>query len=253
MVYNGVNALTLVSKLENQEGIERLFFELASESRLSILRKLAEETLKMNDLARKLDLTTTETFRQLQRLSEALLIQKQPEGTYAVTPYGKLVLEFSSPLEFVLKHREYFLAHDVWRLPQQFVKRLGELSQATLITGLMESTAKSSQMIREAEQYMWGVSAEPLPQSFEALSKQIPKGVEYRFLSPQPPAKLPNLENRTFTDVPAIMAVTEKEAGLSFPFFGGRTDYAGFYGKDPLFLNWVKDLFSYYWNKGKRV
>jgi len=38
--------------LENQEGIERLFFELASESRLGILRKLEEKNLKMNDAAR---------------------------------------------------------------------------------------------------------------------------------------------------------------------------------------------------------
>jgi predicted transcriptional regulator len=239
--------------LENQEGIERLFFELASESRLGILRTLEEKNLKMNDVARKLDLTTTETFRQLQRLSEALLIQKQPEGTYAITQYGKLVLEFSSPLEFVLRHKEYFLAHDVWRLPYQFVKRLGELSQTNLITGMMESTAKSSQMIGEAQQYMWGVSAEPIIQSFDAIAKQIPKGVEYRFLSPQPPTKLSNLENRTLSEIPAMMALTEKEAGISFPFFGGRADYAGFYGKDPVFLNWVKDLFLYYWNKGKRA
>jgi predicted transcriptional regulator len=47
--------------MENQESIEKLFFELASESRLGILRKLNEKNWKMNDVARKLDLTTTET------------------------------------------------------------------------------------------------------------------------------------------------------------------------------------------------
>lgn len=239
--------------MEDQERIDRLFFELASESRLSILRTLEKKNLKMNDAARKLDLTTTETFRQLQRLSEALLVQKQPDGTYAITQYGRLVLEFSSPLEFVLRHRDYFLAHDVWQLPYQFVKRLGELSQTSLITGMMESTAKSSQMIGEAQQYMWGISAEPIIQSFETVAKHIPKGVEYRFLSPQPPTKLPNLENRTLSEIPVMLALTEKEAGVSFPFFGGRADYAGFYGKDPIVLNWVKDLFLYYWNKGKRA
>ena len=238
--------------MENHEGIERLFFELASESRLGILRKLEEKNWKMNDVARKLDLTTTETFRQLQRLSEALLVQKQPEGTYAITQYGRLVLQLSSSLEFVFKHKQYFLTHDVWRLPQQFVNRIGELSQTNLMIGIFESTNKSSQMIGEAQQYMWGVSPEPLPQSFDAIAKQIPKGVEYKILSPQPPAKLPNLENRTLSDIPAIMALTEKEAGISFRFIGGRTDYAGFFGKDPGFLNWVKDLFLYYWDKGKR-
>jgi len=71
--------------MENPEGIEKLFFELASESRLDILRKVNEKNWKMNDVARKLGLTTTETYRQLQRLTEALLVQRQPDGTYAIS------------------------------------------------------------------------------------------------------------------------------------------------------------------------
>lgn len=126
--------------MDKQEGIERLFYELASESRLGILLELKEKNWKMNDVARKLNLTTTETFRQLQRLSKALLVQKQPEGTYAITEYGRLVLELSSPIEFVLKHKEYFLTHDVWRLPHQFVKRLSELSQTSLRMGMIETS-----------------------------------------------------------------------------------------------------------------
>ena len=54
-------------KLENDEGVEKLFFELASESRLSILRELQIENLKMQEIARRLDVTATEAFRQLQQ------------------------------------------------------------------------------------------------------------------------------------------------------------------------------------------
>lgn len=230
-----------------------MFFELASESRLGILRELKEENWKMSDIVQRLSLTTTEAFRQLKRLSEGLLVQKLPEGTYATTQYGKLVLQLSSSLEFVFKYKQYFLTHDVWSLPPQFVIRIGELSQMNLVVGMMESAAKSSQMIGEAQQYMWGVSPEPLLQSLDVIARQIPKGVEYRFLSPQPPAKLPNLENRYLSDIPAIMALTEKAAGISFRFIGGRTDYAGFFGKDPAFLDFVKDLFLHYWEKGKRA
>ncbi len=238
--------------MENQEGIERLFFELASESRLGILHKLMEKDLKMNEVARKLDLTTTETFRQLQRMSEDLLVQKQPEGTYAITEYGRLVLQLSASLEFVFKHKEYFLKHDVSRLPSQFLSRINELSQTNLMMGMVESTTKSSTLIGEAKRFMWAVSPEPVPQALDAIAEQIPKGAEYRILSPQPPVKLSNLENRTFSDPPAVMVVTEKEAVICFRFIGGRVDYAGFFGKDPAFLNWVKDLFLYYWEKGKR-
>jgi predicted transcriptional regulator len=240
-------------KMETQEeGVEKLFFELASESRLGILRKLLEKDWKMNEVARKLALTTTETFRQLQRLSEGLLVQKQPEGTYAITEYGRVVLQLSAPLEFVFKHKQYFVNHDFSWLPPQFMSRIGELSRANLMMGMVESTMKSSRLIGEAEKFMWAVSPEPVPQAFDDISKQIPKGAEYRILSPQPPVKLSNLENRTLSEPPAIMAVTEKEGVICFRFTEGRVDYAGFFGRDPEFLSYVKDLFLYCWNKGKR-
>lgn len=237
----------------SQEGIKRLFFELASESRLDILTELEEKNWKMNDLARKLNLTTTETFRQLQRLNEAVLIQKQPEGTYAITEYGRLILEISSPFDFLLKNKDYFLTHDVKLLPHQFVMRLGELSQSQLITGMVESTTKISQMIGEAKQYMWGISPEPLMQSFDAIAKEIPKDAQYRILSPQPPKKLLNLENRTLCDTPLIMALTENQAAVCFRLIGGKVDYASFFGKDQALHTWAKDLFLYYWDKAKRA
>jgi predicted transcriptional regulator len=47
--------------------------------------------------------------------------------------------------------------------------------------------------------------------------------------------------------------MSEKEAGISFQFADGRVDYASFVGKDPIFVNWVKDLFLYYWEKGNKL
>jgi predicted transcriptional regulator len=233
------------------ERIDRLFFELASESRLDILRELQTKELKMQEIARRLDLTATEAFRQLERLSAALLVQRQPDGSYALTPFGKLELHLSSSMEFVLKYKQYFLTHDLGRLPVQFVNRIGELSKANLNMNLAESTTRSSQIIGEARQYMWGISPEPLPTSFDVIAKQIPEGAEYKILSPQPPAKFPNFENRTLSDSPVVFALTEKEASVSFRLNDGRVDYAVFIGNDPAFLNWVKDLFLHYWNKGK--
>ena len=239
--------------MENQEGMERLFFELASESRLGILRELQTKNLKMQEIARRLDLTATEAVRQLKRLTEALLIQRQPEGSYTITEYGKLVLQLSTSLEFAFKHKEFFLTHDIWRLPYQFVNRLGELSQTNLRTDTMESINKVEQILGEAEQYVWGLGEGRFTEAMGTIAnEQTRKGVEYKILSPLPPAKLQNIENRTLSDVPAVFVLTEKEAVICPPLIGGKMDYAGFSGKDPIFLNWVKDLFLYHWDKGKR-
>jgi len=61
-------------ELENNEWLGKLLFELASESRLVILRELQKENLKMQEIARRLDVTATEAFRQLQRLSTSSLV-----------------------------------------------------------------------------------------------------------------------------------------------------------------------------------
>ncbi len=239
--------------MKNQEGIERLFFELASESRLGILRELQTKNLKMQEIARRLDLTATEAVRQLKRLTETLLIQRQPEGSYTITEYGKLVLQLSASLEFAFKHKRFLLTHDIWRLPYQFVNRIGELSQTNLMTDTMEGISKTEQVLREAQQYVWGFGEGRFTEAMNTIAnEQTRKGIEYKILSPLPPAKLQNMENRTLSDIPAILALTEKEAVICFRLIGGRADYAGFSGKDTIFLNWVKDLFLYHWNKGKR-
>jgi predicted transcriptional regulator len=248
--------------MENDEGVEKLFFELASESRLSILRELQKENLKMQEIARRLDVTATEAFRQLERLSAALLVQRQPDGAFAIAEFGKLVLQLSSSLEFVSKYKDYFSAHDLMRLPIQFVNRLGELAQASLVMDTVESLNKGERAFMEAKEYGWGIAEGTVPENMgPVMGGLMQKGVKLRFLLPEnrlqadagSPVVVKNLEMRTLTDLPALVVLTEKEGGVCFRQVGGKVDYAGFFGKDLTFLNWVRDLFLYYWDRGKRM
>ena len=92
------------------------------------------------------------------------------------------------------------------------------------------------------------------------MNERVLKGIKLRFLIPEnllspdasPSTMTRNIEGRGLPDIPAILAVTEKEAAVCFRLVEGRMDYAGFYGKAPIFHNWVKDLFLHYWERGKR-
>ena len=141
--------------LEKGSGLDKLFFELASESRLGILRTLQTENLRMQELGRRLDLTDTETFRQVQRLSEASMICKQQDGTYTITQYGKLLLYLSRSIECVHKNRECFLTRDIWKLPEPFIERIGELNNAHLTTDMFDMFNSASRVISKAEKYVW--------------------------------------------------------------------------------------------------
>ncbi|HLN89820.1 MAG TPA: hypothetical protein VK253_07115 [Candidatus Binatia bacterium] len=248
--------------MENNAKLEKLFFELASENRLCILRELQKENLKMQEVARRLDITATEAFRQLERLSAASLVQRQPDGTFALAEYGKLVLQLASSLDFVSKFKDYFSSHDVEQLPFQFVNRLSELSQANLVLDTIESLNRAERAFIEAEEYGWGMAEGTIPERMgPIMDERIRKGVKLRFIIPEtrlpigtsPPPSVKNLEMRYLSELPAIVVLTEQEGAVCFRQVGGRVDYAGFFGKDPAFLNWVRDLFLYYWNEGKRA
>jgi predicted transcriptional regulator len=247
--------------MENEEGLEKLFFELASESRLGILRELQKKSFKMQKLARKLDLTDTEAFRQVQRLSESLLIQRQTDGAYTITQYGKLILFLSRSIDVAHKNRECFLTRDIWRLPAQFVERLGELEEAHLSTDMFDMFNSANQAIAKAEKYIWLIGDKPIPSMNANVGEKAAKGVKFRVLFhesllPQYKPVLEEMniiEKRTLSEnIPATMVVTERVAGVSFLSIDGRADYVLFYGQDPNFMKWAHDLFLYYWERGKR-
>jgi len=247
--------------LEDQTGAESLFFELASQNRMGILRELQSKPQRMQELARKLDLTDTEAFRQLHRLTEASLVQKQSDGAYTISQYGKLVLQLSRPLEFAYRNRQCFLTRDVWRLPVEFIDRLGELSEAKLSMDMVDMLNISEQGVFEAEEYIWAMGSTPLGPVSSKVKERVSKGVKLRLLIPESLREsykdirvVPDIiEKRTLPTVPINMVCTEKAAGVSLLSIDGRPDAALFFGRGEVFQKWAKDLFLYYWNQGKLI
>ena len=248
--------------MEKAEGIEKLFFDFSSESRLGIIRELTQQNLRMNELGRKLDLTPTEVFRQLQRLAEASVVRKLPDGSYEITNYGKLTLQLLPPLEFTFRHKEYFLTHDVSRIPYTFVNRMGELLKGTLCMDTIETLNRAGQIFNEAENYAWLMGEKSLDSFDPAISGRGTPGVRFRFLFYEhpksnplrgpAPRQAPLIEKRTLTTIPGIILCTEKEAGVCLPSTEGRMDYTGFYSKDPVFVAWARDLFLHCWDLGQQ-
>ena len=247
--------------MAESEGVDRVFFELASESRLCILRELSAKNYKMQELARKLDLTDTEAFRQLQRLSEALLIQRQPDGAYAITQYGKLLMQFSLSFEFAAKHKSCLLTRDIWRIPEPFVNRLGELAHADLNTNTLEMLNSVELLIKNVESHLWIMSNQPMNLMGSGITERYQKNpFTIRIICDEASAPLFEntqeikgvLEKRVIPALPVTMVLSEKYAGVNLLSLDGRADSAIFYGKDRSLMKWSNDLFLYYWDQAKR-
>jgi len=74
------------------EGLSELLFDLSSIDRVTLLREIEKERLRLSQLATRLSATVQETSRHLTRLSHAGLISKDSEGLYFLTAYGKAIL-----------------------------------------------------------------------------------------------------------------------------------------------------------------
>jgi predicted transcriptional regulator len=223
--------------------LDLLFFELASESRLDILRELCGSNLKMQDLARKLDLTATEASRQLQRMSKSKLIERLPNGKYKTTEYGKLLLSLSVSMKFVFKNSDYFLEHDVWQIPMSFVHRLGELSNSVLISDLPENMLRWEKIVANAEEHLWATTPTPMAHLSRIAGEKLIMGVKVRAIFSdkvrEVDVDLPlgkGAERKTLPTIPVIILAAERDASISFPRLNGAFDHPTFFGDDPDFI-----------------
>jgi predicted transcriptional regulator len=237
-----------------------LLFELANSDRLTMLKEIDSEPLKLSQVARKLSTTAQETSRHLERLSKAKLIERDSTSAYRITSFGKLVLSLLPSLDFLQKRREFFLSHDLSSLPPGFAQRIGELSEHHYSDRLDEALAHAERIINEAKQYLWLMSDQQVRQSYphehpEPLSLRLilPTGIDLEAFQRIRKQAGSRLQIGFVDNVSATIVMNEKTAAICFPSLDGRMDFTqAFAGSTPKFHEWCRDLYSFYWDKSTK-
>ena len=93
---------------ENFEDYAKYFLEISSEQRLRIIQLIDDQEFRLSELAKKLDATTSEVHRNLERLEKSGFIAKNANGQFEPTILGKMVLSLIPNLAFVIKNKKYF-------------------------------------------------------------------------------------------------------------------------------------------------
>lgn len=238
-----------------------LMFELSNTDRVRILLSLLQGPENITGISKKLNTTTQETSRHITRLSDIGLVSRQPDSTYKITSYGKIVFNQVSGIEFLSNHKDYFIEHTMETLSYEFVSRIGELKKSNYIGNVMTVFQKIQEISDEAEEHIWRITDKRLNIIYPNIQKAADRGVEYRRIEPETVTESPLIEIkppvdpgtvRSLESVPVFMAINEKEVGgLAFPRINGEFDYLGFTSKDPQVLKWCSDIFKHYWSKGK--
>ena len=251
---------------ERFDEIVKLLFDISSSDRLTLLFAIRKENLRLTHLAEKISATIQETSRHLGRLTDAKLIEKNSDGFYSVTSYGRLVLILLSPYNFLSKNKDYFLSHDMSFLPQEFIERIGELSVYDYSVNVSSVLRHIEHVINSAKEYIWLMADQAVitgPSIDQAIGNRdvsvniiIPKSSLTSEESQQLRRLLRDkLELKLVPDenVKIGVAMNERIAGIAFPDLKGKMDFnSGFTSGSIDFHKWCSDLFSCYWNRLKR-
>src|ERR671922_2577249 len=116
---------------------EKTFFELASEQRLAIVFGLNKKSAKMSQLAKDLDITMQEVHRNINRLQDAGLIEKDPNGIFSLTTFGNTITKQIPTFDFLSQYKEYFSEHTLGELPMKFIQRIGALENCEFVKGIV--------------------------------------------------------------------------------------------------------------------
>ena len=239
------------------ENLWTLLFELSSEERMKILLAVKAEKMRLSNIAERMKFTATEASRQLQRLSEAKLIQRDSDGFFTITKYGELSLSLLDSLIFTSLNREYFLGHDASVLPSAFIGRLGDLNGCSFQGDVISTLVYDEGMLRSAESYAWSMSDQFHYSARPIVAEMRKLGVDIRTILPvnvvPPPGFKPaeGVARRLLPKVDFHLIVTDKEAAFGLAYMDGRMDYAQFVSRDERFRGWCHDLFQHCWDRAK--
>lgn len=245
---------------------EKTFFELASEQRLAIIFRLNEKSAKISQLAKDLDITMQEAHRNVSRLQDAGLIEKDPEGIFSLTTFGNTITKQIPTFNYLSKHKEYFSEHILGELPIKFIMRLGALDKCEFVKGVVAILERWKDIYREAEEYIYEIVPQVPIDLIEPAVSRVKQGVKYSYVLPKD-AIIPKgrkdllkklshnellnkgaIERRMVESVKVAVILNEKQAAVLFPTQKGETDMNMiFYSIDRVFHEWCLDYFRYRW------
>lgn len=250
------------------EKITSTFLELSSEQRFNIILRLVKGKTKMSTLAKELDATVPEIHRNFSRMVKAGLIQKDIDGDYDLTLYGKTVFDQISSLMFVPNHKSYFKNHTFSDLPMKFIQRIGSLDDSVILNGYIKVMECWNDIYKNSEDYIYNILVEVSYSSdlIKTLTDRLKNNVkvksifsesaivtkERKSLVKQPLFKKfiteESIKRKMNKKISIVIVLNEKEAGICFPTYDGDIDMSKMlYGTSPLFHEWCLDYFDYLW------
>lgn len=94
------------------EETEDIFSSLANSQRLAILHIISQNQKTLSSIAKELNVTKQKTHRNLNRLMNSNVIEKNLKGYFSLTVFGDMLIKNISAINFLSKHKRFFSQHN---------------------------------------------------------------------------------------------------------------------------------------------
>ncbi len=253
------------------EDAERVFIELSNSQRLDIIHSLHSKEMNLAGLSKHLTVTMQEVHRNLNRLTEAGLVEKKSSGVFCLTTFGSTIIGQIPSIHFLSKNKDYFSNHSLGDMPMKFIQRIGALNNGELVDGWVAVVERIKDMYRQSREYIYGMLPQVTHDLIETVIPMIRQhGIKFKYILPEnaqvPRAGMKLLKDVSYDDllrkglierkmnkkITVAVVLNERESLVMFPSTGGETDMNEmFYGHHvadvDIFHEWSHDYFFYNW------
>lgn len=242
-----------------------LAFEALQRGRLDILEALTEP-MRYSDLARSLAVSDGELSRNLKRLTDARLLDRNADGRFFLTPLARSTLAFAPGLRVLQRQAEFFAEHRLDELPGDLVRDCGALARAQLLQDPFKMFGAIGEVFDGVRTFFWGqwiiqrqvfspeeIAGQQVLTDRLRANKPDARGVllaeEMPLLKHLPEGFEGLVKIRTVAAAPTSLAMSDAGAFLQFNDRSGRIDFNyAFWGSDPAYMDWCRRLFHHFWD-----
>ena len=260
------------------EDTARIFFELGSTQRIAILYKIAEVKCNLARLSKDLGCTMPEIRRNIIRLTNSGLVDRESNGTFFLTTFGKTILDQIPTLDFLSRNKDYFSDHTFSALPSKFMRRIGSLSNSQLISGLVSVDERLNDIYDRSKEYVYAMIPEVPIDLIESIVARLKKveNKNFRFsyilhthaMVPKRRKQLlealgfdellknGTVERKMVNSLLIGVVLNNEQACVMFPRIQKNNKIqidmnSMFYGDDPDFHEWCLDYYRYIWHNAR--
>lgn len=239
-----------------------LYRTLSSKSRLAIIEVLRAGPLRYSEIMKNSGLNTTDLSRQLTRLIEDSIIEKDSTDRYQLTQFGRLAATSIPTVSFLVEYQDYFNNHDLSIIPPRLIEDIASLKKGVMVSSVYESINLQQKLIPTIRERFWILTDDLSPSWVPSSQDLLEHDVEIRaIVTPGLAEKMMHeatllikdrMQVRTMDILNLVLGYSDKHALMCFPNIDGVPDRNHYlFGYDTMFKHWVFHFFRHFWEQAE--